>query len=49
MRSGTCSRARALGETLSVLNLPEHHPAGVALRELRGKVDVCQHEMVLGL
>ena len=41
--------ARSLGETLSVLNLPEDHPAGVALGELGGKVDLRQHEMVLQL
>lgn len=41
------SGARTLGDTVSVLNLPEDHPAGVALDELGGKVDVRQHEMVL--
>jgi hypothetical protein len=41
--------ARSLGETVSILNLPEGHPAGIALGELGGKVDVHQHEMVLRL
>ena len=41
--------ARSLGETVSVLNLPEGHPAGVALGELGGTVDLRQHEMVLQL
>lgn len=41
--------ARSLGETVGVLNLPEGHPAGVALRELGGTVDIRQHEMLLTL
>lgn len=41
--------ARSLGETVSVLNLPEGHPAGTALEQLGGKVDVRQHEMLLSL
>jgi ribosomal protein S18 acetylase RimI-like enzyme len=41
--------ARSLGGTLGVLNLPASHLAGEALRELGGRVDVRQHEMVLAL
>lgn len=41
--------ARSLGEAVSILNLPEGHPAGDALRELGGRVDVRQHELVLQL
>jgi ribosomal protein S18 acetylase RimI-like enzyme len=41
--------ARSLGETLAVLNLPIGHPAGAALAELGGRVDIRQHEMVLAL
>ena len=41
--------ARSLGETLTVLNLPVGHPAGAALAELGGRVDIRQHEMVLTL
>ena len=41
--------ARSLGETLAILNLPDDHPAGDALRELGGRVDVRQHELVLAL
>ena len=41
--------ARALGETVTVLNLPAGDPAGAALAELGGRVDVRQHEMVLRL
>jgi GNAT superfamily N-acetyltransferase len=41
--------ARGLGETLSVLNLPAGHPAGTALDDLGGRVDVRQHEMLLAL
>ena len=41
--------ARSLGHTLSVLNLPEGHAAGTALRQLGGTVDLRQHEMVLAL
>jgi ribosomal protein S18 acetylase RimI-like enzyme len=43
------SGARSLGDTLSVLNLPVGHPAGAALDELGGRVDIRQHEMVLTL
>lgn len=41
--------ARALGESLVVLNLPAGHPAGAALTALGGSADVRQHEMVLRL
>jgi ribosomal protein S18 acetylase RimI-like enzyme len=41
--------ARGLGETVSVLNLPVGHPAGRALTDLGGHVDVRQHEMLLEL
>jgi ribosomal protein S18 acetylase RimI-like enzyme len=43
------SGARSLGETVGVLNLPASHLAGEALRELGGRVDVRQHELVLAL
>jgi ribosomal protein S18 acetylase RimI-like enzyme len=43
------AHARTLGETLGVLNLPENHPAGVALARLGGRVDVRQHELLLRL
>jgi ribosomal protein S18 acetylase RimI-like enzyme len=39
--------ARALGDSVSVLNLPEGHPAGPVLIELGGAVAVRQHELVL--
>lgn len=38
--------ARSFGETVSILNLPEGHPARPVLKELGGRVDVRQHEMV---
>jgi hypothetical protein len=41
--------ARSLGESLSILNLPEGDPAGNALRVLGGQVAVRQHEMALAL
>ena len=41
--------ARSLGTALTVLNLPAGHAAAWALRALGGRVDVRQHEMVLGL
>jgi GNAT superfamily N-acetyltransferase len=41
--------ARALGESLVLLNLPAGHPAGAALASLGGRADVRQHEMVLRL
>jgi ribosomal protein S18 acetylase RimI-like enzyme len=40
---------RALGEAVSVLNLPAGHPAGAALAALGGTADVRQHEMLLRL
>lgn len=40
--------ARSLGD-LSVLNLPDDHPAAAALAELGGRVAVRQHELVLTL
>jgi GNAT superfamily N-acetyltransferase len=39
--------ARALGDSAHLLNLPDGHPAGPALTELGGRVDVRQHEMAL--
>lgn len=39
--------ARALGDSVTVLNLPEGHPAGPVLIELGGAVAVRQHEMGL--
>jgi ribosomal protein S18 acetylase RimI-like enzyme len=41
--------ARSLGDPLSVLNLPDGHAAATALAALGGRVDVCQHELVLAL
>jgi ribosomal protein S18 acetylase RimI-like enzyme len=41
--------ARSLGETVSTLNLPVGHPAGAALKQLGGRVDVRQLEMSLAL
>jgi acetyltransferase (GNAT) family protein len=41
--------ARSLGDPLSVLNLPEDHPAASALGALGGRVDVRQHELLLTL
>ncbi len=41
--------ARALGDSLHVLNLPAEHAAGAALRELGGRIDVRQLEMALAL
>jgi ribosomal protein S18 acetylase RimI-like enzyme len=43
------ARARALGESLVLLNLPAGHPAGAALSSLGGRVDVRQREMLLRL
>lgn len=43
------SAAQALGDAVRVLNLPVGHPAGSALRELGGRIDVRQHEMTLTL
>jgi ribosomal protein S18 acetylase RimI-like enzyme len=39
--------ARALGDSLLFLNLPGGHPAGAALSDLGGRVDVRQYEMAL--
>jgi ribosomal protein S18 acetylase RimI-like enzyme len=39
--------ARGLGDSLSILNLPEGDPAGAALESLGGQVAVRQHEMAL--
>jgi ribosomal protein S18 acetylase RimI-like enzyme len=39
--------SRALGDSVHVLNLPAGHPAGAALRDLGGRIDVRQHEMAL--
>jgi GNAT superfamily N-acetyltransferase len=39
--------ARALGDTVSIVNLPRDDPAAAALRELGGRVDVTQFEMAL--
>ena len=39
--------ARSLGESLSLLNLPEDDPAAAAFAELGGTVAVRQHEMAL--
>jgi ribosomal protein S18 acetylase RimI-like enzyme len=41
--------ARSLGDSLSVLNLPDGHPAAAALEALGGRVDVRQRELVLAL
>jgi ribosomal protein S18 acetylase RimI-like enzyme len=41
--------ARALGDSLLVLNLPGGHAAGAALRDLGGRVDVRQYEMAIAL
>ena len=41
--------ARALGDPLSVLNLPDGHPAAAALEALGARIDVRQHEFVLAL
>ena len=41
--------ARSLAGTLGILNLPAGHPAGTVLRELGGRVDVRQHELMLAL
>lgn len=46
---GVLSSTRALGDAVRVLNLPAGHPAGAALRELGGRIDVRQHEMSLAL
>ena len=40
---------QGLGESAVLLNLPAGDPAGSALRELGGSVNVRQHEMVLEL
>jgi GNAT superfamily N-acetyltransferase len=39
--------ARALGDPVVMLNLPDGHPAGVVLEELGGRRDITQHEMAL--
>jgi ribosomal protein S18 acetylase RimI-like enzyme len=39
--------ARALGDSVSIVNLPRDDPAAAALRELGGRVDVTQYEMAL--
>ena len=41
--------ARALGDPVVMLNLPEGHLAGPVLEELGGRRDITQHEMALAL
>jgi GNAT superfamily N-acetyltransferase len=41
--------ARALGESVRVVNLPDTHPASAVLAELGGRVDARQHELELRL
>jgi ribosomal protein S18 acetylase RimI-like enzyme len=41
--------ARALGDSVVMLNLQEGHPAGLVLEELGGRRDITQHEMALAL
>jgi ribosomal protein S18 acetylase RimI-like enzyme len=41
------SAARALGDSVSIVNLPRDDPAAATLRELGGRVDLTQYEMAL--
>jgi ribosomal protein S18 acetylase RimI-like enzyme len=41
--------ARALGDPIVLLNLPEGHAAGPVLAEVGGRLDIVQHEMALAL